>query len=1058
MKAFNKIGFHTSVGGNPTGIGDWMKALDAANIPFFIKATDSMTGLFDAQQLIYARNHANEEAVPHTLVFRRSTHNGESYDLPDYDKAPEAAAAEHWQKHKAQLPPELDPKLVWIETINEPRKEVAWADWLGNFAYYTAQMALADGYKYAAFGYSTGTPDEGAWETDGMLRYLELCQDHPDDLAIALHEYSLVVDDIWYLRGYHIGRFRLLYDVCDKYRLERPKTLITEWGWTHTRVPSDPKKAIQDIKEVGELYAKYPELLGAAMWYLGPGFSGIANRTQKLIKPVTDFTLTHTFEGPAPTAMGFAPAPPGPAPLRSAGAAVTASRTNARFIRDVTIPDDTRFPTGHTFTKTWRVENNGGRAWEDGYRLVHVAGVAMTDNTSLPLPTLRPGQQTDISIPMTAPATPGTHFSDWRFHDEAGRPFGDIIFTRIITIPPAPQPAGVSDSHFVADITIPDDMEVAPGTVFTKTWRVRNSGTRAWGPGFFLNFVGGVSLGAAASYPLPTAAPGEEVDISIVMTAPSTPGTYFADWRMQDDQGNPFGQLIYVRIIVPSPAGASLAPPFSQRDPIWADKKLGHAGSPKTIGEWGCLLTCFAMTANTFGQDVTPAQLNDAMVRKGGFLDGYLTKWNALSNVYTDIVFEGKVDPSPALLDRINTSLAAGRPVTVQVDFTSDTPYTDNDQHWVLIVGRDGDDYRINDPWLLPPQETSLRARYGRAGRPFWETIMSAIFYRSTRQSTPETPAPVTPIALKQLQTGMNINPDAPHSNPIDTDDLKGMDWVRFVFKLAARVNPAERGDIQAAFAQYDGIIRKYNQMGVRSLIILNQETVWGNAPWSGNNDWRSYAGQLADVAHQIATRYQRYGDHVAYEIWNEGDLPNNPASVFVPPDQFALVLKQTADAIRAASPLSPLVFGGLATGPDAGIAYLKQCKAALNGPWPVDAIGIHPYGRWATRAPFDWGQNFGTLGDAFARYRAEIGDMAFWITEIGVAADDEISPQHYAEIGNYMKDVYQHVGERFTDLVPVLIWFAWSDWMRNAGIVDKNGQRKDYVYGAFRAVRNREL
>ena len=65
---------------------------------------------------------------------------------------------------------------------------------------------------------------------------------------------------------------------------------------------------------------------------------------------------------------------------------------------------------------------------------------------------------------------------------------------------------------------------------------------------------------------------------------------------------------------------------------------------------------------------------------------------------------------------------------------------------------------------------------------------------------------------------------------------------------------------------------------------------------------------------------------------------------------------------------------------------------------------------------------------------------------------------QFYAEIADYLVDVYRHVGERYADMVPVLIWFAWSDWMRNAGIVDKNGNRQDHLYAAYRKVRNREL
>ncbi len=1066
MITFNKIGFHTSVGGNPRGIGDHLRAIDQANIPFFIKAADSMTGLADAQQIIAARGNND---IGHTLVFRRSIPGptGEppsgAADVPDYTKEPEAAAADHWQWHRDNLPSDLDPKLVWIETINELRKEVEWADWIGKFAFFTGQMALADGYKFSAFGYSTGTPDVGAWETDGMLQYLELCQQHPDTLSVALHEYSLKVDDIWFLRGDHVGRFQKLFDACDKHHLKRPKVLMTEWGWTHERVP-DSDTAIRHLREVGEFYARYPEILGGAIWYLGPQFGGIANFAQKLIEPVTQFTLVHRFEvpdeietppAPQPRPITIMPAPPVTVEAKPA-------ESNGRFIRDVTIPDDMHIYAGAPFTKTWAVENSGDAAWRDGYKLVHVGGTKMHDLSSFPLPNTAPGQQTNISIDMVAPANPGVHFSDWRFQDNREQFFGDVLYARIIS-ETVPSPlTGINNSQFVADVTIPDDTPVEPGHTFTKIWRVKNSGTRAWGSGFTLEFIGGTNMARQISIPLPDTPPGAQAEISMEMTAPTAPGMHFADYRMKDEQGNPFGEVTYVRIVVPSPLGVSLATPLSQRDPQWANTLLGHPGSPKTIGEWGCLMTCFTMIANTYGRSATPAQFNHAMITNGGYLNGYLTKWNALSNVYKDIVFMGKVDAgAPDLLSRINASLEAGNPVTALVDFTRDTPYTENDQHWVLIVGRAGDDYRINDPWLLPAQEASLRDRYGRTGKPVGDAIRSAIFYRSTKPVTPPTPPPTpTPIPapVTLLERGMNINPDAPHSNPFDNDDLKGLEWVRFVFKLAARENPAERGDIQKAFAQYDPMVRSYNRMGVKSLIVINQETVWGRAPWTGNNDWSGYGDELAIVAGQIAKRYRRYGAEVAYEIWNEGDLPNNPASVFVPPAQFAVVLQKVAAAIRAKSPESPLVFGGLATGPQQSVDYLLACQRALNGPWPVDAIGIHPYGRWATKAPFDWGSHFGTLGEAFEVYRRAIPDIPFWITELGVAADNEIGPPHYPQIGEYIRDVFKHVEQRYVDLVPVVIWFAWSDWMRNAGIVRHDGQRKDHVYAAFRAMRNREL
>jgi len=1053
MIAHNKIGFHTASGGNANGIGDWMKALDAADIPFCIKAADSMVGLFEAQEIVHARNGA----IPHVLAFRRSVPAGSSRppsgnpDVPDYTKEPEAAAAEHWAWHKRHLPQEIDPDLVWIETINELRKEVEWADWIGQFAYYNGQMAMADGYKFSAFGYSSGTPDEGAWETDGMLRYLESCQQNPDKLSVSLHEYSFKTEDIWFMRGDLIGRFEKLFHACDKHKIQRPKIIMTEWGWTHERVPS-PDKAMQDIAEVAEYYAQFPEILGAAIWYLGPGFGGIANRAQRLIKPLTEYTLNNTFEIVEQSLV-----------IGSPDGLAKGINPNARFIKDVTIPDDTVIEAGKSFTKTWLVNNNGDTFWDDSYQLVFAGGTPMTTVHTHSISETDTDENQEISIEMIAPTTPGTYYSDWRLQDDSGQQFGDIMYARIVSEAPVVQLGGTSNGAYVADLTIPDDTEIKAETAFTKTWRVRNTGNRAWGAGFTLAFAGGVPMTTSHSVPLPATAPGATADISINMTAPQHAGTHYGDWRLTDENGDAFGEIIYLRIAVPQEAGQSVVKRFSQRDSLWENKRLGQPGSTQTIGQWGCLLTCFTMTANVYGHAVTPAQLNDTLVRKGGFINVNWTKWNALTAAYTDIIYNGKVDNDPNVTSKIDRSLAQGHPVTILVDFTSNTPYTDNDQHWVLIVAKDGDDYRINDPWLKPAQETSLRQRYGIAGRPLRDSIRSAIFYKSTKTVVvPEPPEqPDQPEPVKLMERGMNVNPDAPDSNPYQTDDLKGLDWIRLVFKLSARPIESERDNIRKAFAQYDPIVRAYSRMGVKSLIIINQETYapWDwRSDWETNPNWQGYADQLAQVARQIADHYKPYGDKVAYQIWNEGDKEHNPASVYLTPQRMGLVVRETAVSIRNISPASPIIFNGMATGPEATCVYVKQVEASLGGALPVDAIGIHPYGRWGTYAPFDWGKTKPTLAQAFEVYKRELPGKKFWITEIGVADDNELGSQYYADIGAYMKDVYKTVSDRYADLVPVLIWFAWSDFMRNAGVVKTDGNRKDHVYPAFRAVRNREL
>lgn len=281
--AFNKIGFHTGYGGNIEGLDEWMTALDAAGVPVFLKSADVAQPLFMAQQLM------QQSGVPHVLVFRRT---GPEYDVPEYNLPPKQAAAQHWALHKAAWPPELDPALVWIETVNEVDKNRT--AWLADFALETARLALADGYKWAAFGWSGGEPEPYHWEIPEMREFLRLAGDHPDRLAIALHEYSFEVNDIgrWY--PHLVGRFQALFQVCDAYNIKRPSVLITEWGWEATHVPS-PETALQHIAWAAWLYAAYPQVKGAAIWYLGHGFGGIADEAQQLIAPVKEYSLSHYF-------------------------------------------------------------------------------------------------------------------------------------------------------------------------------------------------------------------------------------------------------------------------------------------------------------------------------------------------------------------------------------------------------------------------------------------------------------------------------------------------------------------------------------------------------------------------------------------------------------------------------------------------------------------------------------------------------------------------------------------------------------------------------------------
>ncbi|MGA9532300.1 MAG: NBR1-Ig-like domain-containing protein [Anaerolineales bacterium] len=103
---------------------------------------------------------------------------------------------------------------------------------------------------------------------------------------------------------------------------------------------------------------------------------------------------------------------------------------------------------------------------------------------------------------------------------------------------------------FVSDVTIPDNTNMTPGQKFTKTWRVRNSGSCAWDSGFKFNFTGGEAMGGSSVTLGSAVQPGKETELSISLTAPSTAGTYRGNWRMTTSTGTYFGDEVYVLIVV----------------------------------------------------------------------------------------------------------------------------------------------------------------------------------------------------------------------------------------------------------------------------------------------------------------------------------------------------------------------------------------------------------------------------------------------------------------------------------------------------------------------------
>ncbi|MCE9645826.1 MAG: hypothetical protein K8S20_07490 [Chloroflexi bacterium] len=135
---------------------------------------------------------------------------------------------------------------------------------------------------------------------------------------------------------------------------------------------------------------------------------------------------------------------------------------------------------------------------------------------------------------------------------------GQVTNTPLPTSTVLPAPASYCDwVAFIKDVSIPDGTILLPGESFTKTWRLKNRGTCTWTPDYMLVYNTGAQMGAMTAARLPAyVAPGQTVDISITLTAPTSAGPYTGYWMLRNSSGALFGSgdkaniPFYVDIVV----------------------------------------------------------------------------------------------------------------------------------------------------------------------------------------------------------------------------------------------------------------------------------------------------------------------------------------------------------------------------------------------------------------------------------------------------------------------------------------------------------------------------
>jgi hypothetical protein len=289
---------------------------------------------------------------------------------------------------------------------------------------------------------------------------------------------------------------------------------------------------------------------------------------------------------------------------------------------------------------------------------------------------------------------------------------------------------------------------------------------------------------------------------------------------------------------------------------------------------------------------------------------------------------------------------------------------------------------------------------------------------------------------------GLNIDPENPKGNPAPTELLAlGVRAVRYSFIDLERTPGDQPTPARLQF--YAAKLRAYSEARIASLIILTYDT-YPNKPAHNASDgeWESYIAQFARRAGQIAQAFAPL--RPAFQIWNEPDHP--PLPHYAPTLReavFGRMMRQTYDAVKAASPNSRVIAGGLASGnPD----WLARVIQAQGGSLPADAIAIHPYGQrpeptWPTPT---W--LHGYVGKLIERYQQVAGGRPIWISEVGA------KPEEVDQAG-YLQRIYRTIATQFGDQVPQVFWFCYSDGMVSPFGLKDEALRPKPAYEAYRQV-----
>lgn len=167
--------------------------------------------------------------------------------------------------------------------------------------------------------------------------------------------------------------------------------------------------------------------------------------------------------------------------------------------------------------------------------------------TATQAPTDMPPTATPTSVPSTETQVPPTATS---------------VPPTATSAPPTPtkNPLRCDWAQFVSDVRVKDGDTFLPDEKFTKTWRLKNIGSCTWTMDYSLVFSSGTTMDGPERVRLTeNVPPGDTIDLSVNLIAPSKDGSFTGKWMLRNANGVNFGlgskadQEFWVKINVKKP-------------------------------------------------------------------------------------------------------------------------------------------------------------------------------------------------------------------------------------------------------------------------------------------------------------------------------------------------------------------------------------------------------------------------------------------------------------------------------------------------------------------------